>query len=148
MDLILCTVMIVSFRIERSWQLLKNQTALSCLIRVYTVCHSLIFSTHYSMVKPYCSTLKAITAFELPHDKMTVCPAKTQISLGNHPVWSESSLCALWVAKDPNFLQANSEDSVCFFMRRLSHYSLVEPHCSAVRELQHFLGASVLDFLS
>ena len=34
---------------------------------------------------------------EPPHDKtnkMTVCPAKTQISLGMRPVWSESSLSA------------------------------------------------------
>ena len=42
--------------------------------------------------------------------KWHVCPAKTQI----RPVWSESSLCALWVAKDPNFLLADSEDpSLC-----------------------------------
>ena len=32
---------------------------------------------------------------------------KTQIS----PIWSESSPCALWVAKDPSFLHADSEDS-------------------------------------
>ena len=35
--------------------------------------------------------------YEPPHDKtnkMTVRPAKTQISLGIHPVWSESSLSA------------------------------------------------------
>ena len=32
-----------------------------------------------------------------------VRPAKTQISLGIRPVWSESSLCAQWVAKDPSF---------------------------------------------
>ena len=38
-------------------------------------------------------------------------PAKTQISLGIHPVWSESSLCAKLVAKDPSFLHADSEDS-------------------------------------
>ena len=38
-------------------------------------------------------------------------PAKTQISLGIHPVWSESLLCTQWVAKDPTFLQADSEDS-------------------------------------
>ena len=43
--------------------------------------------------------------------KWPVCPAKTQISLGIRPVWSESSLCAQWVAKDPNFLYADSEDS-------------------------------------
>ena len=40
-----------------------------------------------------------------------VRPAKTQISLGIRPVWSESSLCAQWVAKDPSFLHAGSEDS-------------------------------------
>ena len=42
---------------------------------------------------------------------MTVRPAKTQISLGIRPVWSESSLCAQWVAKNPSFLHADSEDS-------------------------------------
>ena len=40
-----------------------------------------------------------------------MCPAKTQISLGIRPVWSESSLCAPWVAKDPMLLHADSEDS-------------------------------------
>ena len=43
--------------------------------------------------------------------KWHVCPAKTQINLGIRPVWSESSLCAQWVAKDPSFLHADSEDS-------------------------------------
>ena len=38
-------------------------------------------------------------------------PGKTQISLAIRPVWSESSLCALWVAKDLSFLHADSEDS-------------------------------------
>ena len=42
---------------------------------------------------------------------MSVRPAKTQISLGNRPVWSESSLCAQWEAKDPSFLHVYSEDS-------------------------------------
>ena len=42
---------------------------------------------------------------------MNVRPAKTQISLGIRPVWSESSLCTQWVAKDPSFLHADSEDS-------------------------------------
>ena len=39
-----------------------------------------------------------------------VRPEKTQISLGIRPVWSESSLCAHWVAKDPRYLYADSED--------------------------------------
>ena len=40
-----------------------------------------------------------------------VCPQRRQISLGIHPVWSVSPLCAQWVAKDPRFLHADSEDS-------------------------------------
>ena len=39
--------------------------------------------------------------YEPPHDKtnkMTVRPAKTQISLGIRPFWSESSMCIQWVA--------------------------------------------------
>ena len=55
-----------------------------------------------------------VSAYEPQHDKtnkVTVRPAKSQISLGICPVWSESSLCAQWVAKDPNFLHAGSEDS-------------------------------------
>ena len=50
---------------------------------------------------------------EQRHDKsnkMSVRPAKTQLNLGIRPVWSESSLCAQWVAKDPIFLHADSED--------------------------------------
>ena len=45
------------------------------------------------------------------NNKVTVRPAKTQISLGIRPVWSESSLCAQCVGKDPSFLHADSEDS-------------------------------------
>ena len=51
---------------------------------------------------------------EPPHDKtnkMTVLPVKTQISIGIRQIWSESSLCAQWVAKDPSFLHADIEDS-------------------------------------
>ena len=52
--------------------------------------------------------------YEPRHDKtnkVTVHPAKTQIRLGIHPVWTESSLCAQWVAKDLSFLHADSGDS-------------------------------------
>ena len=53
-------------------------------------------------------------SYEPRHDKTNsvfVRPAKTQISLVIHPVWSESSLYTQWVAKDPSFLHADSEDS-------------------------------------
>ena len=42
---------------------------------------------------------------------MAVRPVKTWISQGIRPVWSESSLCAQWVAKDPSFLHVDSENS-------------------------------------
>ena len=42
--------------------------------------------------------------------KWHVRPAKTQINLGIRPVWSESSLCAQWVATNPSFLYADSKD--------------------------------------
>ena len=65
---------------------------------------------------------------------MSVRPAKTQIGLGNRPVWSESSLCAQWewVAKDPSFLHARcpgwSESSLgthsfCWFCHVTAHIS-------------------------
>ena len=37
-------------------------------------------------------------------------PVKTQISLGIHPVWSETSLCTQWVAKDPRCHHVDRED--------------------------------------
>ena len=43
--------------------------------------------------------------------KWHVRPAKTLISLGIRTVWSESSLCGQWVAKDPSFLHTDSEVS-------------------------------------
>ena len=58
--------------------------------------------------------LQSLHSVEPPHDKtnkVAVRPAKTQISLGICPVWSESLLSAQWVAKDPEFLHADSEDS-------------------------------------
>ena len=35
-------------------------------------------------------------------------PTSTQISLGIRPIWSESSLSAQWVAKDPRFLHPDT----------------------------------------
>ena len=43
--------------------------------------------------------------------KWYVPSAKTQISLGIRPFWSESSLCTQWVAKDPSFFHVDSEES-------------------------------------
>ena len=55
-----------------------------------------------------CVTLRVSRLMTKP-TKWHVRPAKTQISLGIRPVWSESSLCAQWVAKDPSFIHADGE---------------------------------------
>ena len=60
------------------------------------------------------SMFQLYIVFEPRHDKInkSARPAKTQISLGIRLVWSESSLCAVWVTKYPSFLHADSKDSV------------------------------------
>ena len=79
----------------------------------------------YRFVNISCSTVPYLISWklklyfvifinELRHDKtnkISVPPLKTQISLGIRPVWSESSLCAQSIAKDPMFLHVDSEDS-------------------------------------
>ena len=63
---------------------------------------------------PVIFSLTRKKTLEPRHDKtnkISVRPAKTQISLGIRPVWSESLLCAQWVAKGPSCFQADSEDS-------------------------------------
>ena len=51
-----------------------------------------------------------MSRLETKPTKWHVRPARTQISLGIWSDWSESSLCAQWVAKDPSILHADSED--------------------------------------
>ena len=78
---------------------------LRTVMAIFSVAHILqIFTAHFW----------SYFLFEPPHDKtnkMSVHPAKTQISLGIRPVWSESLLCTQWVAKYPSFLHADSKDS-------------------------------------
>ena len=75
------------------------------------------FDMYYGVRKHFSKSnlhLILFLTYEPPHDKtneMTVRPAKTQISLGIRPVWSESSLRVKWVAKDPSLLHVDSEDS-------------------------------------
>ena len=75
--------------------------------------HKQIFSWRGSVMKK--NRLSHIESVHEPSHgktyKMNVRLAKTKISLGILPVWSESSLCAQWVAKDPRFLHADREDS-------------------------------------
>ena len=57
--------------------------------------------------------LYLVSWYEPPHDKtnkMSVRPAKTQISLGIRPVWSETSLSAWWKLGSIATHRAHSED--------------------------------------
>ena len=75
----------------------------SSLVWVYTVCPDLSVWSLFRII--------TVLAFKTKPIKWHVRPAKTRISLGICPGWSESSLGAQWVAKDPSFLHADSEDS-------------------------------------
>ena len=54
---------------------------------------------------------KTIWATTWQNQQNECAPSEDRISLGIRPVLSESSLCAQWVAKDPSFLHADSQDS-------------------------------------
>ena len=75
----------------------------------------LLYFTDWNPIPHFLAHVTSLPmSFEQAHDKtykMACAPMKTQIRLGIRSVLSESSLCAQWIAKDPSFLHANSEDS-------------------------------------
>ena len=83
------------------------------------------------------------SSYELPHDKtnnMTVCPVKTQISLGIGPVWSESLLSAWRKLGSLATHWVHSEDS-------WSASSLgTQPHCGFVMRWLIFLSYHFYNF--
>ena len=73
--------------------------------------------------------------------KWHVCPAKTQISLGIRPVWSETLLYTQLVAKDPSFLHADSKDWLDWANAQadLSLCWAYMPFCWFCHEAAHFV---------
>ena len=76
--------------------------------------------------------LKYISRFMTKPTKWSLLPAKTQISLDIHPVWSQSSMCAQWVGKDPSFFHADVQADLslrwahmlfCWFCHEAAHIS-------------------------
>ena len=76
-----------------------------------TFLHWPLFGSHFGCLSSFSLMMPHLHLSLDMTTKWHMRPSKTQISLGIRPVWSESSLCALWVAKGPRFLHADSEDS-------------------------------------
>ena len=91
---------LIIIKVLKSHEIFKMAAQMSTILKVLNKSYLSIFLDWFLSNEP-------------PHDKtskIALCPAKTRISLGICPVWSESSLCTQWVAKDPSFLHANIED--------------------------------------
>ena len=96
------------------------------------------FLEEYPIKRPYLNKNRNLilgfhskNANEPQHDKtnkVSVRPVKTRISLGICPVWSESPLCAQWVAKGPRFLHADDARASCYF-----YYSRARACCACSR---------------
>ena len=69
----------------------------------------LMSQAYYILFELICKQNKWATTWQ--NQQNDVRPVKYQISLGIRPVWSESVQCTQWVAEDPMFLYADSEDS-------------------------------------
>ena len=76
-----------------------------------------------------------------------VRPAKIQISMRIRAVWSESLLCAFWIAKDAKFLYANNEETLRPWLSKinaLDPYGTLDVLISGVI-LPVYSGKSYLD---
>ena len=89
----------------------EDQPAKNCINILFVQLRSLKRNTHIVFNNNMSHDMTKLTSASDKTNKMSVRPAKTQISLGIRPVWSESSMCAQWVAKYPSFLHADSENS-------------------------------------
>ena len=81
-----------------------NLIAILLLLRLYFLkLYVFIMSCDFSSKTTWATTWQ--------NQQNECAPSEDSISLGIRPVWSESSLCTQWEAKDPRFLHADSEDS-------------------------------------
>ena len=102
MTLILFKFVYCSFY-EKKKEEKKKQMHTVNVLKIYCFCFykMLINTVAAQEQKMCCGSSSWASIYEPPHDKtnkMTVGPAKIQISLSIRPVWSESSLCVQWVA--------------------------------------------------
>ena len=101
--------------IMQDFNAFKRRPWSDCSWRIILVCICIVCSdlTILSQTSLYCPSTNLKT-FEPSHDKskkMTVRPAKSQVSLGIRPVWLESSLSAWRNLGSFAILRVHSEDS-------------------------------------
>ena len=78
----------------------------------YRVVLATLYSSYYNCSSASCLSLWLLSRDIKKRKKQNECaPSEDSDQPGIRLVWSESSLCAQWVAKDPSFLHADSEDS-------------------------------------
>ena len=70
----------------------------------------------FQLVRSHCKTVTPVFDPEISHymtkpTKWVCAQRRLRSAVGILPDWSKSSLCTQWVAKDPSFLHADSEDS-------------------------------------
>ena len=100
-----CICQLIRINKAISIQINFLQPILFQLKSIWIMCHILFLKTliWFQMFQKVCMSHSMTKPTKWP-----VRPAKTQISLDIRPVWSESLLCALWIAKDPVPLQAET----------------------------------------
>ena len=117
------------------WQTLKTGFLVTGFIWFYQSKVSKRCRRHGKHCRPWSDCIWAcslpVWATSWQNKQYDWAPAKTQISLGIRPVWSESSLCTQWVAKDPSFLHLDSEDwsnraHFCWFCHEAVHICVSE----------------------
>ena len=122
----------VHFGAQQKWALLQactsslwSRVTITILTVLVSTMRLLPFENIYEKVKNYNHDTK-FDGSDIPVDRILTLkalskmrqrtyghksPAKIQISLRSRAVWSESSLDAVWIAKDVKFLHAENEDT-------------------------------------
>ena len=106
-----CRPLLFIFCMNRFCHVAAHCLGLPSLKTVDCLLRNFICEFHYHEREPNAQSFHQVSQDMIKPTKWHMRPAKTQISLGICPVWSESSLCAQLVAKEPSFLHADSEDS-------------------------------------
>ena len=91
----------------------KRFLAAYLMLCINVFLYNLFCSFHCTCIRSIVTTVSSLTVISpvFTHLSRLMTKPTKWLCAQRSPVWSESSLCAQWVAKDPSFLHVNSEDS-------------------------------------